>query len=187
MRRGASPRPIDDPIYFDDDGEYAWVRISDVTASKKYLRTTEQKLSPLGQSKSVALDPGELFVSIAGSVGKPIITSIKCCIHDGFVYFVRLTQNREYLYYVFSSGEVYKGLGKLGTQLNLNTETIGDIKIPVPPENEQSEIVAFIDSENSKIDALLGKVREHIEKLREYRTALISAAVTGKIDVREEV
>ncbi len=186
VRRGASPRPIDDQVYFDEDGEYAWVRISDVTASRKYLRTTKQRLSLLGQSKSVALEPGELFVSIAGSVGKPIITSIKCCIHDGFVYFVRLLQNREYLYYVFSGGEVYKGLGKLGTQLNLNTETIGGIKVPVPPENEQREIVALIESKSSKIDALVRKIHEHIDKLREYRTALISAAVTGKIDVREE-
>src|SRR5262249_48832018 len=42
VRRGASPRPIDDPTYFDDNGEYAWVRISDVTASNKYLQITEQ-------------------------------------------------------------------------------------------------------------------------------------------------
>ena len=128
VRRGASPRPIDDPLYFEDEGEYAWVRISDVTASKKYLRTTRQRLSTLGQSKSVALEPGGLFVSIAGSVGKPIITSIKCCIHDGFVYFVDLKENPEYLYYVFFGGELYKGLGKLGTQLNLNTDTVGDIR-----------------------------------------------------------
>lgn len=85
VRRGASPRPIDDPIYFDDDGEYAWVRITDVTASERYLERTTQRLSLLGKSKSVALEPGDLFVSIAASVGKPVITKIKCCIHDGFV------------------------------------------------------------------------------------------------------
>ena len=42
VQRGASPRPIEDPIYFDDEGEYAWVRISDVTASNVYLWETEQ-------------------------------------------------------------------------------------------------------------------------------------------------
>ena len=87
VRRGASPRPIDDPIYFDEEGEYAWVRISDVTASERYLESTTQRLSALGKSKSVALEVGELFVSIAATVGKPIITKIKCCIHDGFIYF----------------------------------------------------------------------------------------------------
>ena len=59
VKRGASPRPIEDPIYFDDDGEYSWVRISDVTASERYLTQTEQKLSELGKSKSVPLEPGE--------------------------------------------------------------------------------------------------------------------------------
>jgi len=44
-----------------------------------------------------------------------------------------------------------------------------------------------LDRETSKIDALIAKVTEAIEKLKEYRTALISAAVTGKINVREEV
>lgn len=79
ISRGASPRPIDDPRYFDENGEYAWVRISDVTASSRYLEKTEQRLSEVGKNLSVPLNPGELFLSIAGSVGKPIITKIKCC------------------------------------------------------------------------------------------------------------
>ena len=121
--RGASPRPIDDPVYFDDDGDYAWVRIADVTASGKFLEKTTQRLSALGASLSVKMQPKSLFLSIAGSVGKPCITNIKCCIHDGFVYFPFLKINQDFLYYIFASGESYKGLGKLGTQLNLNTET----------------------------------------------------------------
>jgi len=91
VMRGASPRPIDDPIYFDDDGEYAWVRISDVTASDGLLTSTTQRLSALGASKSVKLDRGKLFLSIAGSVGKSCITDMKACIHDGFVYFPYLS------------------------------------------------------------------------------------------------
>ena len=184
VRRGASPRPIEDPIYFDDEGEYAWVRIADVTASERYLEHTTQRLSPLGKSKSVALEPGELLVSIAATVGKPVITKIKCCIHDGFVYFVELHENREFLYYVFSCGEPYKGLGKLGTQLNLNTDTIGDIYLPRPSGAEQEVTAAFLDRETARIDALIATVRDAIHRLKELRTALISAAVTGKIDVR---
>jgi type I restriction enzyme S subunit len=186
VRRGASPRPIEDPIYFDDHGEYAWVRIADVTASEGYLERTAQRLSELGKSKSVALEPGELFVSIAATVGKPIITNIKCCIHDGFVYFVGLRENREYLYYLFSCGEPYKGLGKLGTQLNLNTDTIGDIYLPRPSLAEQEAIVLFLHAETAKLDALIAKIGDAIDRLKELRAALISAAVTGKIDVREE-
>jgi restriction endonuclease S subunit len=51
----------------------------------------------------------------------------------------------------------------------------------VPPISEQRAIAAFLDRETAKIDALIAKVREAIERLKEYRTALISAAVTGKI------
>jgi type I restriction enzyme S subunit len=182
VRRGASPRPIDDPIYFDDSGEYAWVRIADVTASERYLEKTTQRLSEVGKSKSVPLEPGELFVSIAATVGKPIITKIKCCIHDGFVYFVNLRENREYLYYLLSCGEAYKGLGKLGTQLNLNTDTIGDIYIPIPPSLEQQGVTAFLDRETVKIDALVAKKERLIELLREKRAAFITKAVTQGLD-----
>jgi len=49
VRRGASPQPIEDPVYFDDEREYAWVRIADVTASERYLETTTQRLSELGR------------------------------------------------------------------------------------------------------------------------------------------
>ena len=64
VKRGASPRPIDDPKYFDEEGEYAWVRIADVSASDGILRETTQRLSSLGSSLSVKIGPGDLFVSI---------------------------------------------------------------------------------------------------------------------------
>jgi len=70
------------------------------------------------------MNPGELFLSIAGSVGKPCITDIPCCIHDGFVYFDNLMAENKYLFYVFLSGESYKGLGKLGTQLRADFKTL---------------------------------------------------------------
>lgn len=57
----------------------------------------------------------------------------------------------------------------------------------VPPLREQQAITDFLDAETTKIDTLITKVETAIEKLKEYRTALISAAVTGKIDVRETV
>lgn len=139
-------------------------------------------MSENGKSKSVPLEPGELFLSIAASVGKPIITAIKCCIHDGFVYFVGLKYNREYLFYIFLSGELYKGLGKLGTQLNLNTDTIGDIQVPVPLEADQQAIASFLDRETAKIDALTAKKERVIELLQEKRTAILSHAVTKGLD-----
>lgn len=185
VSRGSSPRPIEDPKYFDDEGEYAWVRISDVTSNEHYLRETTQRLSELGKSFSVPLEPGSLFLSIAGSVGKPMITAIKACIHDGFVYFPQLQINFEYLFYIFESGQPYLGLGKLGTQLNLNTDTVGNIKLALPKKEEQENIVDFLDLRLRHLDTLVTKNQQLIEKLTEYRTALITAATTGKIDVRK--
>jgi type I restriction enzyme S subunit len=187
VRRGASPRPIDDPKYFDVNGEYSWVRISDVTASNKYLNKTSEKLSALGKSLSVPLEPGVLFISIAASVGKPIISNIKCCIHDGFIYFQNLEVNQEYLFYIFIGGQAFQGLGKLGTQLNLNTETIAGITIPVPTKDEQRQIAQYIDKETQKIDLTINKIQNNITLLQEYKKSIIHHVVTGKVDVRDVV
>ena len=62
---------------------------------------------------------------------------------------------------------------------------VGGLVCPIPPLDEQDGIVQCIRSETAKIDRLTVKVRAAIERLREYRAALVSAAVTGKIDVRE--
>ena len=180
--RGASPRPIDDPIYFDEMGEYAWVRISDVTASGMYLNQTSQRLSDYGAKLSVKLEPGELFLSIAGTVGKPCITNIRCCIHDGFVYFPRLTQKSKFLYYVFASGEPYKGLGKFGTQLNLNTDTVGSIRVAFPSIKEQESIIRFLDEQTGRIDELIAAKRKLLELLHVKRRAIITHAVTKGLD-----
>lgn len=174
IHRGASPRPIDDPKYFDEAGDHGWVRISDVTASRKYLLGTEQRLSVLGSSLSVKLGPGRLVLSIAATVGVPILTGINCCIHDGFVTFDRLQLNPEYLYYILLSGAPFGGLGKLGTQLNLNTNIVGDIRVPVPPLDEQRAIVDFLDSETACLDTLIKSKTDLIERFQEKRRSYIA-------------
>ena len=186
VNRGASPRPIDDPIYFDDEGEYAWVRIADVSASLNgFLETTTQRLSKLGEAKSVKRHPGDLFLSIAGTVGKACITKIKACIHDGFVYFPRMNEEatKKFFFYLFNSGLAYDGLGKFGTQLNLNTETVGSILVPLPPLPEQSAIAGHLDYQTQQFDAQLATLDEQAQVLKELRKAIIHEAVTGKIDL----
>ena len=73
------------------------------------------------------------------------------------------------------------------TSPHVNVDTIRNYWLTEPPLIEQAAIATYIDCETSKIDTLIAKIREGIDRLKEYRTALISAAVTGKIDVREEV
>ena len=178
VKRGASPRPIDNPKYFDDNGEYAWVRIADVSSSERYLKETTQTLSKLGASLSVKREPGDIFISIAGTVGKPIITHIRCCIHDGFVWFPHLKQDSEFLYYIFMSGQPYLGLGKMGTQLNLNTETIGEIRIPIPPLSEQQAIADYLDAKCGEINRAIDVQKKKIDLLNELKQTVITDAVT---------
>ena len=66
----------------------------------------------------------------------------------------------------------------------INRETLASLTIPLPPDSEQHVIVKVLESETAKIDTLIAKAQQAIALLREHRTALIAAAVTGKIDVR---
>jgi type I restriction enzyme, S subunit len=61
---------------------------------------------------------------------------------------------------------------------------VGRMTIPVPPIAEQQAIVALLDSQSTRLGALVRRVEDAIQSLREYRSCLISAAVTGQIDVR---
>jgi type I restriction enzyme S subunit len=83
---------------------------------------------------------------------------------------------------MFSGGELYKGLGKLGTQLNLNTDTIGDIRVPIPSLSEQHAITTFLNRETTQINTLIAKKERLIELLQEKRAALISHAITKGLD-----
>ena len=98
--------------------------------------------------------------------------------------------NGKFLLYRLLSEDFIKLVNSLtyGTKMpRVSSEQIGNLPVPLPPLAEQRSIAAFIDSETAKIDALISRIRDGIEKLKEYSSALISAAVTGKIDVRGEI
>ena len=70
------------------------------------------------------------------------------------------------------------------TRYGLPSSAVGRTNIPLPPLEEQRAIAAFLDNRLGRIDALAARVVAAIERLAEYRAALVTAAVTGKIDVR---
>lgn len=70
---------------------------------------------------------------------------------------------------------------------NISQSCIYEMLIPLPPLPEQQAIAAYLDEQTAQFDTLMTEARRGIELLTERRTALISAAVTGKIDVREAV
>lgn len=96
----------------------------------------------------------------------------------------------DYLQAVIRSGVVVEQLKNImvgSTFKRVNVEEIRSLIVPMPPESEQLEIAKFIDSEATKLDKLKSEAERTIDLLKERRSALIAAAVTGKIDVRSAV
>jgi type I restriction enzyme S subunit len=163
VRRGASPRPIGDPKYF--GGEVGWVRISDVTRASRFLRETEQYLSPTGEALSVRVNPGDLVMSICGTLGRPIMIDIAACIHDGFVQFTNLRNaDTTYLFYALQFAEsAFCGMGQPGTQTNLNTSLVGRHTIFCPSKSEQlriAEILSTLDETIEQTETLIAKMQQ---------------------------
>ena len=95
----------------------------------------------------------------------------------------------EYLYFLTISG-LFRELGKafmqgVAGQKRVTNNFVQDFVIGVPSVNEQKAVSSFLGSKIKQIDAQIGREEKSIEYLKEYRTALISEVVTGKIDVRE--
>jgi type I restriction enzyme S subunit len=98
--------------------------------------------------------------------------------------------NTEYLFSLLSSDMFVAHFSPETTGVSvphISPEQIYNFVIPVPPIREQQEISAFIGNESSKFDDLVAEAQRAIDLLQERRSALISAAVTGKIDVRNAV
>ncbi len=103
-----------------------------------------------------------------------------------FTSVFRSKQNPFVFYILNSSLFKYQSGRFMTTTINqLTTGTLNEFQIALPSDSEQSEIVNYLDDRTSKIDTLINKATKAIELLKERRTALISAVVTGKIDVRE--
>ena len=93
-----------------------------------------------------------------------------------------------FLYYYLNSCTGISQAAELSVgaiQAHYNTSTLARLVVPKIPTDEQSRIVTHLDQATGEIDALIAKIHEAIDHLKEFRTALISAAVTGKIDLRE--
>ena len=185
IRRGASPRPIRDQKWFSDDGP-GWVRIADVTRADRFLRSTDQILSELGKSKSVPVGPGDLIMSICGTIGKPVILGIHACIHDGFVVFknIQTQVRRDFLYYQLQAAERhFVGRGQPGTQKNLNTTIVGRTLIPLPSADEQDGIAQILWAID---DSIATNKRLLEEQLRRTKECLTSVLLTGEIRVTSD-
>lgn len=137
------------------------------------------------------LSVGDLLVCEGGEVGRTAVWrgELAECYYQKAVHRLRAhhpEQSPRFLFYLMHAAAklgVFVAGANPNTINHLTAEMLGHHRFPFPLPEEQRRIAEFLDAETERLDALTAKVRHAIALLREYRTALISAAVTGQIDV----
>jgi len=184
IERGGSPRPIDAFLTDDADG-INWIKISDATASDKFIYKTEQKIKPDGIKRSRMVYEGDFILSNSMSFGRPYIMKTSGCIHDGWLVLRQPTVNPDYLYLVLGSDVVYRQFDALAsgsTVRNLNIGLAKTVEIPVPSEAEQQRIVAILDEAFAAIAA----ARANAEQNRQNARALFESYLQSVFSQRGE-
>ncbi|HCU7934733.1 TPA: restriction endonuclease subunit S [Staphylococcus aureus] len=168
--RGASPRPIKDPKWFNKESDIGWLRISDVTDQNGKIYHLEQKLSIEGQEKTRVLLTTHLLLSIAASIGKPVMNFVKTGVHDGFLIFLNPKFNIFFMYYWLDYfKEKWSKYGQPGSQVNLNSEIVKSQTLNMPSNHEQEKVGLFF----SRNEKLIELQQEKIMYLKRRKQALI--------------
>ncbi|HEX9775103.1 MAG TPA: restriction endonuclease subunit S [Actinomycetota bacterium] len=156
-----------------------------------YRYIDEETFSSL---RCTEVEPGDVLICrLADPVGRAcltptlgvrMITSVDVCIlkhakQSVGPFIVYALSNPNYLSWM---GAICRG----GTRDRVSRSMLGSIRVQVPPVEEQQEIVDYLNQQTAGIDSLISRILNGISSLEEHRTALISAAVTGKIDVQAE-
>jgi len=163
--RGSSPRPKGDPRFY--GGSVPRLMVADVTRDGKYVTPRIDSLTQEGAALSRPMQKGDLVIAVSGNPGLPAILEKDACIHDGFVGLRSLNRTRIsvdylYCYLIFFKEQINnKAVGAIFK--NLTTHQIADIKIPLPPLEEQKRIAAILD----KADAVRRKRQEAIRLTEE--------------------
>ncbi|HCX9128468.1 TPA: restriction endonuclease subunit S, partial [Staphylococcus aureus] len=167
--RGASPRPIKDPKWFNKESDIGWLRISDVTDQNGKIYHLEQKLSIEGQEKTRVLLTTHLLLSIAASIGKPVMNFVKTGVHDGFLIFLNPKFNIFFMYYWLDYfKEKWSKYGQPGSQVNLNSEIVKSQTLNMPSNHEQEKVGLFF----SRNEKLIELQQEKIMYLKRRKQAL---------------
>lgn len=157
IERGGSPRPIKSFLTDDPDG-LNWIKIGDTNKGGKYITSTNEKICREGLSKTRMVYPGDFLLTNSMSFGRPYITKIEGCIHDGWL---RISPpkalDKDYLYVLLSSPYIscfFKAAAAGAVVLNLNVGKVRQLPILIPPIREQHRIVTKVDELMALCDRL---------------------------------
>lgn len=171
--RGGSPRPISGFLTNESNG-LNWLKIGDVDKEAKYVLKTQEKVKTEALSKTRVVHPGDLILSNSMSFGRPYLTKIQSCIHDGWIAITKIRDSveREYLYYfIFSSASQAYFLDNAAGSgvLNLNADIIKNLPTSYPNRDEQKKIAGCLSS----LDDLITAQAEKIEALKTHKNGLM--------------
>ena len=146
--------------------------------------------------KSFTIFPGDVIITTRGTIGQCALFPDNAKLGILHPCLIRIQVNSniilpEYLSLLIRDGCLVllqlKLMSNATTIDVIYSEPLKSVRLPLPPIQEQHEILSWTNQELIKIDTLLKTIHKSISLLREYRMTLISATVTGKIDVRKEV
>jgi len=193
MESGHTPSRSDSSNWVDDECVIPWVSLNDTKHLKEhdYIGDTAVKISEEGMKNSSAhlLPPGVVVFTRDATIGLTAITTCPAAVSQHIIAWVpgpKITP--KYLLLCFKVMQQYLESFTFGSTLKtIGMTDVRKLVTPVPPLPEQAAIASYLDRETAKLDALVGKVEEAVERLQEYRTALITAAVTGKMSGKIDV
>lgn len=172
---------VDEGVFFISTSEVVDGYIKTDTASKITLK----KYNQLGGLK---IKKGDIIYCLRGSVGKSgICTFNEGTISSSLMGIRSVSIEPYYLKLLLASSSELQQRSMLVTgsvSANLSAQNVMGYRFAIPEKVEQLMIIAHVENSLEKIDILLSKATQAIQLMQERRTALISAAVTGKIDVR---
>ncbi len=175
----------------DNDG-IPWITMDDITlpfVESSRSNYFVNKLSAMNAGSRI-LSKGCIIASCVGNFGVASINTKPVIINQQLQAYIpnyRKIYDCFFRYFITKSKPYFDRVATATTLVYVNQTSFGELPLPLPSLQEQQKIAEYLDKKTEQIDQLINKTRESIEYLKEYRTALISAAVTGKIDVREWV
>jgi len=182
------------PETTDPDYEFTYVGIGSVDAAKGIIATETYRFEDAPSRARRIVRDGDTIVSTVRTYLRAIAAirdpDENLIVSTGFAVVRPRTLDSGYLSYALRAPFFVETIVSRSTGVSypaINAPEVGNIGVTIPPLDEQRAIAALLDRETARIDGLIEKVEQSIATLREHRTALISAAVTGKIDVRGEV
>ncbi len=170
------------------NGDIPWVKTGEVNYTD--ILETEEYITKAGlkNSSTKLASSGTLLMAMYGQgitrgrvalLGIPATYNQACC----GITFKSNFINRFTLNFFIAAYPYIRDAGNETSQMNLSTSYIATLKIVCPPLEEQTAIVAHIETQSAKIDKAIDIQQQQIHKLKEYKATLINSAVTGKIKV----